>query len=84
MGRLLQDPDASTEMPPISWPRSKSKPVIAVLPPRLLAKDQSQPQNQIRWKYGASIPLTMFLSAGPRNSSESDDTSVALASIHVR
>ena len=27
-------------------------------PPRLLAKDQSQPQNQIRWKYGASIPLT--------------------------
>ena len=32
------------------------------MPPHgLLAKAQSQPRNQIRWKYGEAIPLTPFL-----------------------
>ncbi len=33
-------------------------------PPRLLAKAKSQPRNQMRWKYGASIPLTTVLTIG--------------------
>ena len=41
-------------------------------PPRLLAKDQSQPQNQIRWKYGASIPLTPLRHADYLHESDDD------------
>ena len=31
------------------------------MPPHgLLAKAQSQPRNQLQWKYGGSIPLTLY------------------------
>ena len=65
-GAAPSEAGISTEATATPSPDAKIESVIAISPVWLVVKAESQPRNQIRWKYGGPIPLTLSRADSPR------------------